>query len=70
MKILLGITGSVAAIKAFDLTNQLKNLGHNVEIVATKHGHLFIKDTNFDVKIETDEDEWNNYKFGDPIRHI
>jgi len=42
MKILLGVTGSVAAYKAADLASALTRQGHNVTCVLTKGGSNFI----------------------------
>ena len=36
MKIILGITGSIAAYKAADLASQLVKAGHDVHAVMTK----------------------------------
>jgi phosphopantothenoylcysteine synthetase/decarboxylase len=40
--IILGVTGSIAAYKAADLTSQLKKLGHDVFCVMTKDATQFI----------------------------
>lgn len=40
--ILLGISGSISAYKAADLTSQLVKLGHNVDVVMTKNSTKFI----------------------------
>jgi phosphopantothenoylcysteine synthetase/decarboxylase len=40
--IILGVTGSIAAYKAADLTSQLKKLGHEVFCVMTKDAAQFI----------------------------
>jgi phosphopantothenoylcysteine decarboxylase len=40
--IILGVTGSIAAYKAADLTSQLKKLGHDVFCVMTKDATHFI----------------------------
>ena len=42
MKIVLGITGSIAAYKAADLASQLVKLGHDVHAVLTRTGAEFI----------------------------
>lgn len=42
MKILLGITGSIAAYKACDLISQLKKRGHVVKAIMTKNSLNFI----------------------------
>jgi phosphopantothenoylcysteine decarboxylase len=40
--ILLGITGSIAAYKAADLTSQLRKLGHEVHVIMTRDATEFI----------------------------
>jgi len=40
--VLLGVTGSIAAYKAADLTSQLRKLGHDVHVVMTKDACEFI----------------------------
>ena len=42
MNIVLGITGSIAAHKAADLTSQLTKLGHKVHVVMTRAATEFI----------------------------
>ncbi|HVJ45605.1 MAG TPA: flavoprotein [Luteolibacter sp.] len=42
MKIVLGITGSIAAFKAADIASQLVKLGHEVSVVMTKAATEFI----------------------------
>ncbi len=41
-KILLGVTGSIAAYKAADLTSQLVKAGHSVTVVMTRDAREFI----------------------------
>src|ERR1017187_9442613 len=79
--VLLGVTGSVAAINTPQLFGDLRQAGHAVKIVATKSALYFfdaavIEPTaeglrNKDVVI-LDEDEWPNerYQRGDPVLHI
>jgi phosphopantothenoylcysteine decarboxylase len=72
--ILLGVTGSVAAIKAHELATALREIG-DVKIVATKHGGYFLAQSKDnwtdDWPILTDKDEWpERYKLGDPVLHI
>ncbi|MGK0550812.1 phosphopantothenoylcysteine decarboxylase [Enterococcus faecalis] len=40
--ILLGVTGSIAAYKAADITNQLSHLGYKVEVIMTQSSTAFI----------------------------
>jgi len=46
--ILLGITGSIAAYKAADLTSKLKKQGCDIKIVMTKSSELFITETTLE----------------------
>ncbi|MFU8892803.1 MAG: flavoprotein [Luteolibacter sp.] len=41
-KILLGISGSIAAYKAAELASQLVKLGHTVDVVMTRHATEFV----------------------------
>lgn len=47
MKILLGITGSIASYKSFDVARQLVKNGHSVKIVLTKGALEFIRPETF-----------------------
>jgi phosphopantothenoylcysteine decarboxylase len=40
--ILLGISGSISAYKAADITSRLTHLGYNVEVIMTKNSTAFI----------------------------
>ena len=42
MNILLGVTGSIAAYKAADITSRLTKLGHNVDVILTESGSRII----------------------------
>ena len=42
MRIILGVTGSIAAYKSADIANSLVKLGHDVHVVMTKSGTGFI----------------------------
>ena len=79
--VLLGVSGSVAAIYTPQLHDELRQAGHDVKIVATKASLYFFDPTviptagvgtrNRDVVI-LDEDEWpgESYQRGDPVLHI
>jgi phosphopantothenoylcysteine decarboxylase len=82
--ILLGVTGSVAAIKTPELVRALRAGDHAVKVVATDAALYFFDPTvldpsrvlrNPDVVI-VDEDEWpgkadgQRYHRGDPVRHV
>jgi len=71
--ILLGVTGSVAAVKTPELVAVLTKAGHTVHVVATAASLYF-----FDRAVlppgclTTDADEWpgERYTRGDPVTHI
>jgi phosphopantothenoylcysteine decarboxylase len=79
--VLLGVTGSVAAIYTPQLFEDLRQAGHAVKIVATKSALYFFDSLtiasttpgmrNRDV-VFLDEDEWpgERYRRGDPVVHI
>jgi phosphopantothenoylcysteine decarboxylase len=79
--VLLGVTGSVAAIYTPELYGDLRLAGNDVKIVATKSSLYFFDasriaplasgERNKDVVI-FDEDEWPGvcYQRGDPVLHI
>lgn len=78
--ILLGVTGSVAAIYTPQLFDALRQAGHAVKIVATRSALYFFDANaieprdgarNKDVLI-LDEDEWpgERYQRGDPVVHV
>ncbi len=69
MKIVLGITGSIAAYKAADLASQLTKLGHDVYVVMTKAATEFITPLTLQVLSRQSvlvclEDEKNSWKPG------
>jgi phosphopantothenoylcysteine decarboxylase len=79
--VLLGVTGSVAAIYTPQLHADLRQAGHAVKIVATKAALYFfdaamIEPTQQGVRnkniVILDEDEWpgERYQRGDPVLHI
>lgn len=72
-KILLGVTGSVAAIKTNQLVEALGRIG-DVSVVATKAGKYFIDQVPSDWdhdNIYLDDQEWpEKYQLGDPVLHI
>lgn len=78
MKILLGVTGSVAAKLTRKIVDKLLAFGHKVQIVATEPSFYFWGEDDFNpeikerVKIWKDSDEWVGTKY-DPdinIAHI
>lgn len=82
--ILLGVTGSVAAIKVPELVTLFRQSGHQVKVVSTNAGLYFFdpslldptfKGRNPDMVI-TDADEWpgkesgHHYERGNTVQHI
>jgi phosphopantothenoylcysteine decarboxylase len=80
MNILVGLTGSVAAIKAEQLYQELTRQFPNAQIqfVTTENAQKFLNLTetnifikNNKVKVWTDTEEWQLWKGrGDPVLHI
>jgi len=81
--ILLGVTGSVAAIKTPELFNELRQRGHAVRVVATKASIYFFDPAALSplpggkrnpAVVSLDEDEWQGaggrYDRGDEVLHI
>lgn len=69
MNIVLGITGSIAAYKAADLTSQLTKLGNHVHVVMTKAATEFITPLTLQILSRNPvlislEDEKNSWKPG------
>lgn len=72
-RLLLGVTGSVAAIKTPELVAALTLANHEVQIAATRAaGYFFDPDTLPSALLHTDADEWpgERYQRGDPVLHI
>ena len=68
MNVLLGVTGSVAAVLTPKLVEALTSQGNIVTVVMTKHAPKFLKEN---VKHYNDDDEWGVFdEIGDPILHI
>ena len=82
--VLLGVTGSVAAIRTGELYVELKRSGFNVKVVATQASLYFFdpvaldptrRERNRDIVV-LDEDEWpgrssgQRYRRDDPVLHI
>jgi phosphopantothenoylcysteine decarboxylase len=74
--VLLGVTGSVAAIKVPDLFKSLRDLGHAVKVVATRPALYFFDPAELVGPVVLDEDEWpgrdegRRYAREDPVLHI
>lgn len=71
-KILLGVTGSVAAIKTPELTTALMNANLDVHVVATDPAMYFFNPDALGCKFVRDADEWPgaHYTRGDRVEHI
>ena len=69
-KVLLGVTGSVAAIYTPELVADLRHAGHEVKVVATRSSLYFFDAAA--VGVIRDEDEWpgERYRRGDFVLHI
>src|SRR5262245_14563634 len=82
--VLLGVTGSVAAIRTPALFASLRQHGHQVQVVATDAALYFFDPTELDpthagrnpAVVTVDEDEWpgreagRRYRRDDPVLHI
>jgi phosphopantothenoylcysteine decarboxylase len=83
-RLILGITGSVAAIKTPELLLALRGTGHEVRVVATRSSLYFFDPSEIDRSevnpdgssgdrwLFRDEDEWPGirYRRGDEVLHI
>lgn len=71
MKVLLGVTGSVAAIYTVELVDDLRRAGHEVKVVATDSALYFFDGSRIETLVR-DADEWPNdrYRRGDPVVHV
>lgn len=68
--VLLGITGSVAAVKSSELISRLIEANFNVQVVVTASALHFL-DKPLQVPVHTDLDEYNCWKkLNDPVLHI
>ena len=70
--VLLGVTGSVAAVKTPELVAALRAAGHAVRVVATDAALYFFDPAPLRDVLTTDADEWpaDRYTRGDPVLHI
>jgi phosphopantothenoylcysteine decarboxylase len=71
-KILLGATGSVAAMRVPLLYRSLLDLGHEVKVVATEPSLYFFDPVELGDALVRDADEWPGAKYtrGDRVLHI
>lgn len=75
MKVLLGVTGSVAAKLTGKLVKKLKEAGHEVVVMATKDADYFFHDADVDARIYREEDEFprtpnGKYNSNNSIPHL
>ncbi len=75
MKVLLGVTGSVATIKTDQVVKELKQIadGVQVKIIATENARHFLQGLRIPDAddIYADADEWEAWsKRGDPVLHV
>lgn len=80
-KVLLGVTGSVAAIYTPQFYDELTEAGHDVKVLATRSATYFFDPCAIALlpgglrhreRLILDEDEWpgQRYQRGDPVLHI
>lgn len=72
-RVLLGVTGSVAAMRTPALTTALLQCGHEVRVVATESSLYFFAHTELPAgMLVRDADEWPGEAWhrGDPVLHI
>ncbi|TSX16995.1 Phosphopantothenoylcysteine decarboxylase [Bagarius yarrelli] len=71
-RVLVGVTGSVAALKLPLLVSQLLEIpGVDVRVVTTDHASHFYNVPEVPVRVYTDRDEWEMWKTrSDPVLHI
>ena len=70
--VLVGVTGSVAAIRAPHLVSALRELGAEVQVIVSEAARVFLeKERRLEGCVYSDDDEWKNWgKLGDPVLHI
>jgi len=72
MKVLVGVTGSVATVLLPKFIELLLNAGHEVQVVATRSSLYFFDQTQITVRVWQDKDEWfgERYVRSQSIPHI
>ncbi|XP_003385293.1 PREDICTED: phosphopantothenoylcysteine decarboxylase-like [Amphimedon queenslandica] len=68
-KVLLGVSGSVAAVKVPEIVERLKSFEIDIKVIATDSSLHFFDHSSLPVQVYTDKDEWI-WKQGDPVLHI
>jgi phosphopantothenoylcysteine decarboxylase len=75
-KVLLGVTGSVAAVRTPDLYAGLRRAGHQIKVVATDAALYFFDPAAIGPDLVRDADEWpgraegRRWQRDDPVLHI
>jgi phosphopantothenoylcysteine decarboxylase len=73
-RVLLGVTGSVAAVRTPDLSRALAGAGHEVRVVATEAALYFFGPSEIDrsIPVLRDSDEWPGVRYErvQPVLHI
>lgn len=73
-RVLLGVTGSVAAVRTPPLFDRLRDQGHDVRVIATGPALAFFDPAPLIAagRLFRDADEWpdRRYERGDPVLHI
>lgn len=74
MKILVGVTGSIACYKSYDIVRELSKKGHQIRIVLTKGAEKFIKPELFKYlgaeEVYLNQDDFNLKKTIQSVLHI
>ncbi|MFC1623031.1 flavoprotein [Patescibacteria group bacterium] len=72
MKVLLGVTGGVAAKLTPKIIRAIQKAGHEVKVIATEKSFYFWDTDNLNIEVFTDSDEWEGglYTRDMPIAHI
>ena len=67
--LLLGVTGSVAAFKAADLTVRLKEIGAAVRVIMTESAQRFVTPLTFETLSRQPvlDDMWNRVRYPEPV---
>jgi len=72
VKVILGVTGSVAATLTPKIVKQLKAAKHEVQIIATEKALYFFRVKETGVKVWLEKDEWPNKRYmrDESVGHI
>ncbi|VDD76436.1 unnamed protein product [Mesocestoides corti] len=69
--VLLGVSGSVAALRTEELVSHLTQANYNVVVVMTSAAHHFVDKSRLTVPVYTDSDEYGCWRTrGDDVLHI